>query len=197
MSRRSRRCGVAAIVALGAIAFVVSACSGDSDTTASGPGADSTTTSVAPSPVTLTDGPGADVVIEDAGRFDTFLELVGVAGLTDTVRLGGPWTLFAPDDAALETLGASVIDELRTDPDAARTFVLAHVVAGVWRSADLETLDGQTLTSEAATTLSFTVTDSVVNISGEPEGVVTVEPLGLEAANAVVHAVERPLPRPA
>lgn len=197
MNGRTRWGGLTLLASLLAIALLATACSGDGDTDSAGPSSETTTsTTVVPSPVTITDGPGAGTVIADAGRFGSFLELVEIAGLGDTVGLGGPWTLFAPDDAALDTLDAAVLNELRRDPDAARTFVLAHVVAGVWRSADLETLNGQTLTSEAATTLTFTVSDTVVSISGEPEGVVTVEPLGLEAANAIIHAVDRPLPQP-
>lgn len=193
MNGRSPGAGVAALVAVVALTLV--ACSSDGDSTAAnaGGGTPTTTTSVVPSPVIVAEGPGAGVVIGDAGRFGTFLELVAAAGLGDTVDLGGPWTLFAPDDAALDALDPSVLEDLRNDPEAARTFVLAHVVAGVWRSAELQTLGGQTLTSEAQTTLTFTVSDGVVTIAGEPEGAVTVEPLGLEAANAIIHAVNRPL----
>ena len=194
MRGRAARAGLVVLTAV--VGFSLVACSSDDEPTAAGNDTETTTTTVVPSPVTITDGPGAGVVISDAGRFGTFIDLVGIAGLGDTVGLGGPWTIFAPDDAALDTLGANVLDDLRSDPAAARAFVLAHVVAGVWRSADLPALNGQTLTSEAATTLSFALTDGVVTITGEPEGAVTVEPLGLEAANAVIHAVDRPLPRP-
>jgi len=122
---------------------------------------------------------------------------VGAAGLDETLAVGGPWTVFAPDDEALASLDPAVIDELRGDPEAARAFVLAHVVGGVWRGPDLLTLDGQTVTTEAGTTLSFALIDGIVTIAGEPEGTVTVEPLSLEAANAVIHGVDRPLPPPA
>jgi serine/threonine-protein kinase len=82
-----------------------------------------------------------------------------------------------------------------------RTNHVAHVLQfGQTDAGDLylvlEYLDGQTLTTEAATTISFTVTDGVVTVGGEPEGPVVVEPLSIEAANAVIHAVERPLPAP-
>lgn len=169
------------------------ACSGESDRSEN---SDSTTTSVAPSPVTVIEGPGALDVIGDTGRFGTFLGLVEEAGLTETVAVGGPWTIFAPDDAALAALDPGVLEVLREDAEAARSFVLAHVVGGVWRGADLAGLDGQTLTTEAATTISFVLTEGVITISGEPEGGVVVEPLSLEAANAIIHAVGRPLPPP-
>lgn len=190
--RRTRVGASVGAVALGALTLLA-ACSGDSEQS-DGDGAPTTT--VAPSPVTLIEGPGALDVIGETGRFGTFLGLVDEAGLTETVAIGGPWTIFAPDDAALADLDPSVLDELRSDQEAARGFVLAHVVAGVWRGADLTALDGQTLTTAAETTISFTVTDGVIAIGGEPEGDVVVEPLSLEAANAIIHAIGRPLSPP-
>lgn len=190
--RRSVLRTVAGVLTIAALALV-GACSSDGEEA----DADSTTTTtVAPSPVTVIDGPGALDVIGETGRFGTFLGLVEEAGLTDTVAIGGPWTIFAPDDAALANLDPAVLDGLRSDREAARGFVLAHVVAGVWRGADLPALGGQTLTTEAATTISFTVADGVISIAGEPEGDVVVEPLSLEAANAIIHAIGRPLSPP-
>lgn len=181
-----------AVCASALLLLAVPACSSDGeqgDVTAS-------TTTVARSPVTLTEGPDALVVITGTGRFSTFLGIVDAAGLTDTVAYGGPWTVFAPDDQAMTSLGEDQLDALRDDAEAARAFVLAHVVGGVWRGPDLLTLDGQTVTTEAATTISFAVADGAITIVGEAEGVVAVEPLSIEAANAVIHAVDRPLPAP-
>lgn len=184
--RMALACLLAAALALGTVAC-------GSDPEDAGP---ATTTTVAPSPVTLIEGPGAVEIIEGAGRFSEFLGLVEAAGLGDTVAVGGPWTIFAPDNAALESLDPAQLEALRSDATAARAFVLAHVVAGVWRGPDLLTLGGQTLTTEAATTMSFAVNDGVITIEGEEEGAVVVEPLSLESANAVIHAVNRPLPAP-
>lgn len=176
--------GLSAVIVLGA-----ASCGGDNDDQA----VQTTTTSVAPSPVTLTDGPGAFAVIDGVGRFTTFLGVVEQAGLSETLGVGGPWTVFAPDDAAMNALDDETREVLRTDTAAARTFVLAHVLAGVWRDVDLLTLDGLTLTSQAETTLTFAVVDGTIAILTEPEGEVVVEPLSLEAANAVVHAVGVPV----
>jgi len=190
MTTRIRHALLAALAVGGLLA--APACSDD----ASEDAATASTTPFTPSPVTLVDGPGAVGTMAGADRFGTFLGLVDEAGLGDLVGVGGPWTIFAPDDAALAALDPTTLDGLRRDPPAARSFVLAHVVDGVWRTDALLGLDGSSLTSEAGTTLAVSVLNGTINLSGEPEGAVTVDPIDLPAANAVIHAVSAPLAPP-
>ena len=49
---------------------------------------------------------------QNAGNFKTFIEAVKAAGLVDTLKGGGPFTVFAPTDEAFAKLPANTLEEL-------------------------------------------------------------------------------------
>lgn len=86
-----------------------------------------------------------------AGRFTFLIRAIKVAGLVDTLRGGGPFTLFAPTDAAFTKIPADRLETLLNDPEELADTLRSHVVPGRilaadiirYRNATSRTLDGR------------------------------------------------------
>jgi uncharacterized surface protein with fasciclin (FAS1) repeats len=62
-----------------------------------------------------------------AGQFKTLVAAVQAAGLVDTLKGAGPFTVFAPTDAAFAKLGTATIDSLLANPAQLKNILLYHV----------------------------------------------------------------------
>ena len=65
-----------------------------------------------------------------AGNFTTLATALQAAGLVDTLKGPGPFTVFAPTDAAFAKLPAGTLESLLANPDQLRAVLTYHVVAG-------------------------------------------------------------------
>ena len=72
-----------------------------------------------------------------AGNFKTLVAAVQAAGLVDTLNGPGPFTVFAPTDAAFAALPAGTVDALLKDPAKLKDILLYHVVSGAVTSGDV------------------------------------------------------------
>jgi uncharacterized surface protein with fasciclin (FAS1) repeats len=160
----------------------------------------STMTTMAPAPTEApmtTTGPataGADVVdtAVAAGDFTTLVAAVRAAGLEDTLRGKGPFTVFAPTDEAFAALPAGTVDTLLADPAGDLTDILTyHVVPGAVAAADVAGLDGQAVTTVNGATFSIEVADdgsvTLIDGAGNKVGVVTTD---IQADNGVIHVID-------
>jgi uncharacterized surface protein with fasciclin (FAS1) repeats len=77
---------------------------------------------------------------EKAGTFKTLLAAVKAAGLDPTLEGKGPFTVFAPNDAAFAKLPAGTVDSLLKDIPKLKKILTYHVVSGDVRSADVAKL---------------------------------------------------------
>ena len=125
---------------------------------------------------------------EDLG---TLVTLIEAAGLTDTLRVEGPLTLFAPTDAAFAALPEGDLEALTSDPAALREILLAHLVLGEQTSADLAGL--ARLTTAAGIEVEVRAGGPRGLLVG-PGAVVATDILG---TNGVIHAVDTVLAPPA
>jgi uncharacterized surface protein with fasciclin (FAS1) repeats len=99
-------------------------------------------------------GHGKDIVdtAVAAGTFDTLVAAVKAAGLVDTLKSDGPFTVFAPNDEAFAKLPAGTVEGLLKDPKKLAAILTYHVVAGkndaaaVIAAGSLTTVQGQSLT---------------------------------------------------
>lgn len=73
-----------------------------------------------------------------AGMFDTLVTAVQAADLVETLKSPGPFTVYAPTDAAFAALPEGALDGLLADKQALTNVLLYHVTPGVNRSSDLE-----------------------------------------------------------
>jgi transforming growth factor-beta-induced protein len=72
-----------------------------------------------------------------AGQFNTLASLLTKAGLVDTLATGGPFTVFAPTDAAFAKLPKATLAALAKHPAQLRSVLLYHVVPGAVPAADV------------------------------------------------------------
>ena len=90
-----------------------------------------------------------------AGNFTTLIEAVKAAGLVETLRGEGPFTVFAPTDEAFAKLPADTLNALLKDREQLTAVLTYHVVPGLLRAASvasrdtIETVQGQSLTVTA------------------------------------------------
>lgn len=84
----------------------------------------------------------ADIVetAVNAGSFSTLVAAVKAAGLVDTLKGKGPFTVFAPTDEAFAKLPAGTVDGLLNDIPQLKKILTYHVVSGKVMAADVTKL---------------------------------------------------------
>ena len=122
-----------------------------------------------------------------AGDFTTLVAAVEAAGLVDTLKGPGPFTVFAPTDAAFAALPAGTVESLLepANRDTLTKILTFHVVPHEFESADLAGLAGR-LETVAGLPLGFDATGTPVNIGGA-----TLVAADIAASNGVIHVVDR------
>ncbi len=143
----------------------------------------------------------ANVTLADlvAGSDDltSFADAVGEAGLTQTVLAGGgPYTVFAPDDAAFEALGNETLAGLSNDTETLDALLMYHVVRGNYTAEDLVTevnATGNETVLETLTGDNLTVGAADGNLT---VGNATVVASDITAGNGIVHIIDTVLVPP-
>lgn len=180
---------VAAVIAL---AITTAACgSSDADTAASS--AAPATTSAAPSPSPSESMATADIVdtAVAAGNFKTLAAALTAAGLVDTLKGAGPFTVFAPTDDAFAKLPAGTVDTLLKDPKGDLTKILTyHVVPGKVMAADVAKLDGQKVKTVQGGELTVGVNGDKVTLTDAAGNTVNVTTVDVPASNGVIHVID-------
>jgi len=118
----------------------------------------------------------------NAGSFSTLVAAVKAAGLVDTLNGAGPFTVFAPDDAAFAKLPAGTVDSLLNDIPQLKKILTYHVVSGKVMAADVVKL-----------TSAKTVEGSDVKIdatNGVKINESTVTTADIACDNGVIHIVD-------
>lgn len=123
-----------------------------------------------------------DTAVE-AGSFTTLVAAVEAAGLVDTLKGDGPFTVFAPTDDAFAALPEGTVEGLLADPEALAAILTYHVVAGKVMSGDLS--DGMM----AATVNGAEITIGTMNgVTVNDANVVSAD---IEASNGVIHVIDK------
>ena len=119
-----------------------------------------------------------------AGSFGTLVAAVQAAGLVDTLKGDGPFTVFAPTDAAFAALPAGTVEELLKpeNKDKLTAILTYHVVAGKVMSGDLS--DGLS----AATVNGANIT--IGTMGGVTVNGANVTKADIEASNGVIHVID-------
>ncbi|AQS47426.1 Nex18 symbiotically induced protein [Thioclava sp. JM3] len=130
---------------------------------------------------------GMDIVdtAVNAGSFETLVAAVQAAGLVDTLKGDGPFTVFAPTDEAFAALPEGTVDDLLKpeNKDKLTSILTYHVVPGKVMSGDLS--DGM---------MAATVQGSEVTIKTDPAVMVddaSVTQADVEASNGVIHVIDK------
>jgi uncharacterized surface protein with fasciclin (FAS1) repeats len=121
-------------------------------------------------------------------QLSTLSRLIAQAGLTETLKGEGPFTVFAPTDEAFKAVPADTLAKLGSDKELLKSVLTFHVLPGKVTSADVKTGPAKTVQganvalSKAGTFV--TVEDAVV-VTGD-----------VPATNGVIHIVDRVLMPP-
>jgi len=136
------------------------------------------------SPATTTAGSGKDIVdtAVEAGSFNTLAKALTEAGLAATLKGPGPYTVFAPTDAAFAKLPPGALAALLADKARLTEVLTYHVVSGKVMAADVvklarvQTVQGQSV--QIATGRGVTVNDA------------NIVATDIEASNGVIHVID-------
>ena len=135
-----------------------------------------------------------DTAVAD-GRFTTLVAAVQAAGLVDTLKGAGPFTVFAPTDEAFAKLPAGTVETL-LKPENLETLkntLLYHVVSGNVMAADVVTLDGKTADTVAGSAVNISVKDGKVFLNENVQVIIT----DIVTSNGVIHVIDTVLLPPA
>ena len=120
-----------------------------------------------------------------AGQFNTLAAALKAAGLVDTLKGTGPFTVFAPTDDAFAKLPKGTLDDLLKPENKEKLAAILtyHVVAGKVMAADVK--DGATCKTVNGKELTQSVKDGKVMIGGA-----TVTKADIPASNGVIHVID-------
>jgi len=143
-----------------------------------------------PAQAVRAEGDIVDVAVAD-GRFTKLVTAVQAAGLVETLKGDGPFTVFAPTDDAFAKLPEGTFEALAADVPALTDILLYHVVPGKVLAADVVKLD--TAETALGQPVQISVVGGTVRIN---ESVVLIT--DIETSNGVIHVIDTVLlPPPA
>ncbi len=136
--------------------------------------------------------PTMDIVDTAAAnpQFKTLVAAVQAAGLVDTLKGDGPFTVFAPTDAAFNKLGKATIDSLLADPEALKNILLYHAVSSAQYSGDLAGKSSLEMANGAEAALE--VKNGMLYINGA-----RIVTSNIQTSNGVIHVIDTVITPPA
>ena len=125
-----------------------------------------------------------DVAVAD-GHFKTLAKALTAAGLLDTLKGAGPFTVFAPTDDAFAKLPPGTVDGLLKDIPKLTAILKYHVLVGKVAAADVMKLDGKTAATLNGADLKISTTGGV-----KLNGTVHVTKTDVAASNGLIHVID-------
>jgi len=127
-----------------------------------------------------------------AGSFKTLAKLLTDAGLIETLKGPGPFTVFAPTDEAFAKVPAATLEALGKDKAALKNVLLSHVVAGKVMAADALKLAGKGAKTVQGSEAKITVMGGVPMINQAH-----IVKTDIIAKNGVIHVIDAVILPPA
>lgn len=125
-----------------------------------------------------------DVALE-TDDFNTLVTAIIEADLVMALKGDGPFTVFAPTDAAFAALPEGVLESLLANPDQLADVLLYHVVAGNVMAADVLNMDGAEVETLLGQEIKIKIENGMVYINDAQ--VITTD---IEASNGVIHVID-------
>lgn len=127
-------------------------------------------------------------VAAGAGTFNTLVTAVKAAGLVETLSSPGPFTVFAPTDAAFNDLPKGTLDKLLLPKNKATLVKVLtyHVVSGAVESSTLKS--GKVKTVEGSSARITVGKDGMVMVDKA-----TVKAVDIGASNGIIHVIDKVL----
>jgi transforming growth factor-beta-induced protein len=122
-----------------------------------------------------------------AGSFSTLAAALGAAGLVDTLKGKGPFTVFAPTDEAFAKLPKGTVEDLLKPENKAKlaSILTYHVVAGEVMASAVVTMDGKEAVTVNGATVKIGVKNGVVTVDSA-----TVVTTDIKTSNGVIHVID-------
>jgi uncharacterized surface protein with fasciclin (FAS1) repeats len=117
-----------------------------------------------------------------AGKFNTLVKAVKAAGLADTLKGDGPFTVFAPTDEAFAKLPAGTVESLLNDKKKLAQILTYHVIPGKVMSSEVTTGAVQTVQGQP---LNVVVDKGAVKVNEAQ-----VVQADVIASNGVIHVID-------
>jgi uncharacterized surface protein with fasciclin (FAS1) repeats len=124
-------------------------------------------------------------VASENGSFNTLVAAVKAAGLAETLQGAGPFTVFAPTDAAFAKLPAGTVEGLLGNKEALASILTYHVVSGKTVASDITRNNGATPATVNGQPLNITVSEGKVYVNGAQVVIADVV-----ASNGVIHVID-------
>lgn len=118
-----------------------------------------------------------------AGSFNTLVKAVQAAGLVETLKGPGPFTVFAPTDEAFAKLPAGTLENLLKDKEALAKVLTYHVVPGKVMAADVKPGEAKTVQGQS---VKLSAEGGKVMVDGA-----TVTAADVVASNGVIHVIDK------
>ena len=118
-------------------------------------------------------------------QFTTLVSLLKQAKLAGALTARGPYTVFAPTNAAFKKLPAATLNAVKTDPALLKKVLLYHVVKGDVRAAQVAKLDGKSAKTLEGQRVSIDVRGGSVFLNNT----VRVTKTDVLATNGVIHVI--------
>ncbi|MBW7881629.1 MAG: fasciclin domain-containing protein [Caldilineaceae bacterium] len=118
-----------------------------------------------------------------AGDFTVLVGALETAGLVDTLKEAGPFTVFAPTDDAFNAIPEDTMAALMADPEALQRVLLYHVVPGRLIAALIS--DGKEVATAEGSTVTFSFAEGVKKVNDA-----TIVTRDVQASNGVIHVID-------
>lgn len=131
-------------------------------------------------------------IAQSKPEFSTLVKAVTAAGLAETLSGPGPFTVFAPTNAAFDALPAGTLDTLLKDPTGDLASILKlHVVSGA--------VDSKAAIAAVGGTVDTLGGPVAVTMSGDRLmiGGATVTATDIKASNGIIHVIDAVITKPA
>jgi uncharacterized surface protein with fasciclin (FAS1) repeats len=185
-----RRAPILIATAAASVLFLA-ACGGDDDEATSSSTSSSATTEATPPPAAESQVSSETITEIVAGNpeFSTLLAAVEAAGLAETLSGDGPFTVFAPTDAAFAELPAGTLDTLLqpANKDQLAAILTYHVVPAEVMAADVAAGEVPTVNSAPFTVALDGGSVEITDGQGNQANVVETD---IDASNGVIHVID-------
>lgn len=121
-----------------------------------------------------------------AGNFKTLAAALREADLVTTLKGAGPYTVFAPTDAAFAKLPKAEIEALLKDKEKLKGILLFHVLPGSYPSSAVNKMhDGDKVKTASGKEFTLGLKNNVVTVNGS-----VVSKTDIAASNGFIHAID-------
>ena len=117
-------------------------------------------------------------------QFSTLVSLIKEAGLVKTLSGKGPFTVFAPTNAAFKKVPAETLAALKADPAKLKAVLTYHVVPGTVPASKVVTLSGKSVKTVEGSPVKITVRGKTVRVNNA-----RVTATDIRAKNGVIHVI--------